>query len=218
MWRGWGYKPFPLSLLPKFPSLPPDVRQQLDAEQNILPSLSTGAMPARFDDAYAQQIMSVWSAAFADAAPLPGIGLPSQNNGVLTFTHTVDPALVKLHPLSINGLSSRSPLSNNALGSVEVSDGHWLCLYETMLPDIPGSNGASSSGQTYVNALKRNDIDVAGNHYHWSGAKMMGYFPVAIHSQAVDLDPIEFAHRHLQAMRRALGSLAPPRLRQATGG
>lgn len=153
------------------------------------------------DDALAQQIVNVWKQAFSDAALLPVIGFPSNNHGVATFTHTMGP---NMPPLTINGLPSRSPLSNNALGSAEVSNGRWLNLYEIMLPDVPGSNGDPSSAQRYANALMRTGIDVHGNHYHWSGARAMGQFPLAIHSVAVGMDPVEFAQKQLAAMKFAL--------------
>lgn len=174
--------------------------------------------PLSLDDAAAMQIVAIWKRAFPDAAPLPGIGLPSQNQGVLTMTHTLDPSLAKASPMTINGLPSRSPLANNALYSVEISDGHLLHLYETMLPDIPGQNGAPSSGQKYANHLAMNGVSVAGNHYHWSGGLMMKHFAVAIHSQAIGMDASTFAKAHIEATRLATGALAPPALRQATGG
>lgn len=105
--------------------------------------------------------------------------------------------------MTIDGLPSYSPLANDALYSVEVSNDVWLNLYETMMPDVPGTNGSPSSGQRYSNALSRGGIDVAGNHYHWSGAKMAGYFPVAIHSQAIGMDPGTFSRLQIAALRTA---------------
>src|ERR1700722_17637855 len=70
--------------------------------------------------------------AFPDAMLFPKIGLPS-NNGFLLLTHTDGSGNL----LKINGLSSKSPLSNNAFYSAECSNGQYLNLYTIMIPDIP---------------------------------------------------------------------------------
>lgn len=159
-----------------------------------------GAAPI-FDDTMAMAVVNAWKKVFPDATPLPGIGLPSQNQGVLTMTHTMDPKLTQAMPMTINNLKSRSPLANNALYSLEISDGHWLHLYETMLPDIPGKEGEASTGQKYADRLAQSGISVAGNHYHWSGGLVMGHFALAIHSQAANMDPFVFASRQIDAYR-----------------
>ena len=158
--------------------------------------------PAMMNDAIAQQVVAEWKQAFADATLLPVIGLPSNNKGVMTMTHTMG---ANAPPLTINGLPSLSPLSNNALYSCEVSEGKFINLYEIMLPDIPGSNGERSTTQKYTNAMQQQMVDVAGNHYHWTGARMMGYFATAIHTQQIGMDPIEFARRTLAGLKAALG-------------
>ena len=184
---------------------------------NMYPVTPPFALPpvARLDDASAMGIMAIWKQLFTDAAPLPGLGLPSQNKGVLTFTHTMSlPGMPPPPPMTINGLPTLSPLGNNALGSMEMSNGRWLLLYETMLPDVAGGDGMPSSVQRYVDALQRQGVQVAGNHYHWSGGKMMGHFPLAIHSQSTaNLDPAQFTHAHLQAFQEFLASLRAAALR-----
>ena len=167
------------------------------------PHFEGGLPPAALDDNAARGIVSVWRQLFPDAAPLPGIGLPSQGKGVLTLTHSAGAmrGMQPMPPMTINGLPSNSPLANNALASHEISNGRWLNLYEIMLPEIPGARGMPSSAQRYVDALQRQGVDVAGNHYHWTGGTMMGHFPLAIHSQSSSLDPVRFAQAHVNAIR-----------------
>lgn len=161
--------------------------------------------PTVLSDTTALAFVDAWKALFPDAMPLPGIGLPSQNQGVLTFTHSMStPSMPLPAPMTIDGLTSRSPLANNALGSAEVSNGRWVNLYEIMLPEIPGANGKPSSIQRYTDALQRQGVQVAGKHYHWDGSQMLGLFPIAIHSQSTNsLDPVQFANAHLLAVRAA---------------
>lgn len=171
-----------------------------------LPLPPVTSLPTSMNDQVANQIVGIWKGAFSDAALLPVIGLPSNNKGVMTMTHTMQmPGMPPPPPMTINGLPTNSPLGNNALFSSEVSQGKWLNLYEIMLPDIPGSGGQPSLCQKYVNALQRGGIDVAGNHYHWTGARMLGQFPLAIHSQAIGMDPVEFSNKQIGALRYALG-------------
>lgn len=170
------------------------------------PHFEGGTPPPSLDDNTARGIVNVWRQLFPDAAPLPGIGLPSQGKGVLTLTHSGNMRdMAPMPPMAINGLPSQSPLANNALASHEISNGRWINLYEIMLPEIPGTNGGPSSVQRYVNALERQGIDVAGNHYHWTGGTMMGRFPVAIHSQSSSIDPTRFAQAHINALRAVFG-------------
>ena len=167
---------------------------------------SESQVPEALDNNTAISVVNVWRQLFPDAAPLPGIGMPSQNKGVLTLTHTATMrGMAPMPPMTINGLPSNSPLANNALASHEVSNGRWLNLYEIMLPEIPGTNGAPSSVQRYVDALIAQGVDVAGNHYHWTGGQMAGRFPLAIHSQSSVLDPATFAQAHVNAIKRAFG-------------
>lgn len=160
--------------------------------------------PVAMNDQVAALVQAEWKKVFSDASLFPVIGLPSNNKGVMTLTHTMGPGSP---PLMINGLPSNSPLANNALYSSEVSRGRYINLYEIMLPEIPGSNGEPSATQRYVNAAQRLGIDVAGNHYHWTGAKMMGYFPTAVHTQQIGMDPIEFTRRTIIALNAALGRM-----------
>lgn len=156
-------------------------------------------------DDRALRIVSLWRQAFPDATPLPGIGLPSQNNGVLTLTHTMHPELAKASPMTIDGLPSRSPLANNALFSTEVSrGGKYLTLYEIMLPEEPGKDGAPSTTARYTNAVARGGITVGGDHYHWKGGEMLGRFAIAIHTQAAGMDPETFTRVTIDALRLAM--------------
>ena len=180
---------------------------QVAATSPPVPHFEGRVPPQALDDNTARSIVNVWRQFFPDAAPLPGIGLPSQNKGVLTLTHSAGNmrGMTPMPPMTINGLPSNSPLANNALASHEVSNGRWLNLYEIMLPESPGANGAPSTVQHYVDTLQAQGVDVAGNHYHWSGGTMMGRFPIAVHSQSSALDPVRFAQAHVNAVKRAFG-------------
>ena len=73
------------------------------------------------DDAMAEQVASVWRAMFPDAAVLPVIGYPSHGKGVMTLTYSGNiSGLPPSHPMTINGVTSGSPLANNALYSAEL--------------------------------------------------------------------------------------------------
>lgn len=133
------------------------------------------------------------------ASILPGIGLPSQANGVCTITHKMP----NMPPLRINGLSSQSPLANNALFSTEIADNsHTLNLYEVMIPDTPAAEpGQPSLGEMYTTNLWNEGLNVAGTHFHWWGTEPN---VVAIHHQNVDMNPIEFAQRTVNALHDIL--------------
>lgn len=154
------------------------------------------------DNQVASRVLEEWKKAFPDATILPVIGFPSNSKGVMTLTHTMGHGSP---PLMINGLPSNSPLANNALYSCEVSRGKFLNLYEIMLPDIPGVNGDPSTTQRYINAMARQMVDVASSHYHWTGARMAGYFATAIHTQQIGMDPIEFTQRTITGLQAAMG-------------
>lgn len=156
-------------------------------------------------DEKARQIEQLWKLSFPDASIFPIIGLPSNNKGVVTLTHTMGDGKL----MTINGLASRSPLANNALYSSEVSNGRYLNLYEIMVPDVPGQNGQPSSGSRYVNALAANGLDVAGVHFHWFGGLMNGVNAVAVHHQNVGMDPLEFSRRTIQAIKSSMGQMTP---------
>jgi hypothetical protein len=154
------------------------------------------------DDAVAKSVEALWRSQFRDAALLPVIGLPSNNDGVLTLTHTDGSGRL----LNINGLPSKSPLSNNALYSAEVSDGRYLNLYEIMLPDIPGKPGEPSTSEHYVALLAQRGLSVAGVHFHWWGSRIFEFDHgiTAVHHQAVGLPPIEFSELTIRALQGAL--------------
>ena len=149
----------------------------------------------------AVRVEKLWQSSFPDAALLPKIGYPSKGHGVATLTHSLGG-----HPHSINGLESKSPLVNNALYSFELSGGKYINLYEVMLPDIPSKNGGLSTVQIYVNALAKYGVDVAGNHYHWTGMETnpKAVNTAAIHSQSTSVDPICFTKATIKALKKTL--------------
>jgi hypothetical protein len=156
------------------------------------------------DDNRANQLLDVWQQAFSDAAILVP---PSKGNGVVTITHTDGSG----NNLKINGLPSKSPLSNNALYSAECTQGKYLNLYEIMLPDIPGENGEDSTAQFYVNQLSAQGLSVAGVHFHWWGSNVFDQNGnridrgvTAVHHQNVGMHPIEFSQRTITALKPAL--------------
>jgi len=150
-----------------------------------------------FTDEMARDVEALWKEAFPDATLLPGIGLPSQSNGVMTLTHTDGSGNL----LKINGLSSRSPLSNNALFSSECSEGKFINLYEIMLPDTPGSQGQESSSQFYVRKLAEQGLSVAGVHFHWWGT---GGVAAIHHQMTTEMAPMEFSRRTIAALQETM--------------
>lgn len=191
---------FPRGMMPMMPVQRPS--NAMVPPQRAL-AASGPPLPRTMNDAIAEQVVGIWKASFPDATLLPVIGYPSNAKGVMTMTHTMGAAMP---PLTVNGLASRSPLANNALFSSEVTDGKWINFYEIMIPDIPGRDGSPSSVQRYVNTASRLGlIDIAGDHYHWKGAQVMGYLPLAIHTQTTgDMDPAEFSRRTIAALRAAM--------------
>lgn len=157
------------------------------------------------NDELARQVESIWKQAFPDAALFPVVGLPSNADGVMTLTHRHHGPLLK-----INGLPSKSPLSNNALYSAECSKGHYLNLYEVMLPDLPGKRGQPSVGEYYVKLLHKYGLSVAGVHFHWWGnyvfdtkdGNRVDRGVAAIHHQSTKLDPVEFSRRTIKALQK----------------
>jgi len=152
----------------------------------------------RVSDDLARRVENIWKRNIKSSSIL---FLPSNDEGVATLTHTVD-----LMPMKINGLSSNSPLANNALYSFEQSNGKYINLYEVMLPDIPGKNGELSTVQHYVKSLEMYGLNVSGNHFHWTGATMYqnDRGVLAIHHCNIDMDPIEFSQRTLKALEMSL--------------
>lgn len=169
---------------------------------NVWPSPSPSQV---LTDDMARRIEQVWKEHFPDATILPVIGYPSNSGGVVTLTHSMGTG----HLLHINGLPSKSPLSNNALYSAEISNGRYLNLYEIMIPDIPGANGCPSTAQVYVNALYKLGLTPSGTHFHWYGASLGGpeKMIAAIHHQNIGMDPIEFARRTSAAIKIAMDAI-----------
>jgi hypothetical protein len=129
-----------------------------------------------------------------NATVLPGIGLPSQNNGVCTIIHGMPGA----KKLKINGLESSSPLANAALFSTECAQGKTLNLYEMMLPEgISSTPGEKSNVEKYAEDLNKSGINVAGSHWHWWGSEP---YVAAIHHQNVGMNPVEFAAKTTNAL------------------
>lgn len=154
------------------------------------------------DDRSAKEVEAIWDEAFSGAILLPVIGFPSNSGGVGTLTHGMGDGIL----LSINGLPSKSPLSNNALYSFECSQGHYLNLYEIMLPDIPGRDGEDSTVEIYVNLLYKYGLSVAGVHFHWWGQNLIrgNTLISAIHHQAIDMDPKEFSRKTIKALKKTM--------------
>lgn len=156
------------------------------------------------DDKLALEIEALWKAAIPSATLLPVIGLPSNADGVLTLTHRHGDDLLK-----INGLPSKSPLSNNALYSAEVSKGKYINLYEVLLPDIPGEHGEPSTAEIYAHLLSKAGLSVAGVHFHWWGnyifnqnGERIDRGVAAIHHQGIGIHPIEFSIKTIKALKK----------------
>ena len=154
------------------------------------------------DDRSAKEVEAIWDEAFSGAILLPVIGFPSNSGGVGTLTHGMGDGIL----LHINGLPSKSPLSNNALYSFECSQGHYLNLYEIMLPDIPGRDGEDSTVEIYVKLLYKYGLSVAGVHFHWWGQNLVrgNTLISAIHHQAIDMDPKEFSRKTIKALKKTM--------------
>jgi hypothetical protein len=144
-------------------------------------------------DSYARSVEAIWKQLPAGSL-LPGMGLPSQGNGVATYTHQMSSPL---QPMIINGLPSKSALANNALYTFEQIGNNWLNLYEVMLPDIPGHNGALSSNQQFIQMLSDQGIQVAGVHFHWFGTPAT----TAIHIQDATMDPKTFSSKMVNVLQ-----------------
>lgn len=130
-----------------------------------------------------------------NASILPGIGLPSQNNGVCTLLHTMGPGA---HNLKINGLESKSPLANAALFSTECSGGKFINLYEMMLPEgLAKAPGKKSNAELYAEELNKRGINVAGAHWHWWASDP---YVAAIHHQNIGMNPVNFSNQTVNAL------------------
>lgn len=153
-------------------------------------------------DQLAKRVEALWKEYYPSATLLPVIGLPSTGGGVGFLTHTMEG-----HVMRINGLTSLSPLANNALYTFELSEGKYINLYETMIPDIPGKNGHKSTGQIYINALRDNGLDPNGIHFHWTGGSVYSNdkLTLAIHHSKIGMDPKEFSEKTIAALQLAMG-------------
>jgi hypothetical protein len=163
---------------------------------------------SQLSDATAKQIEALWRAAFSDATLFPGIGLPSQDNGVAFLTHTLQLGKV----MKINGLPSISPVAANSLYSAENINGKTFNIYEAQIPDIPGMNGADSTVQIYVKALVANGLIPSGNHFHWTGeyffdGAVRDHNVAAVHHQQYDMDPLVFTSKTILALKAAVAAI-----------
>lgn len=152
------------------------------------------------DDCLAKQLECMWKKSFCDATIVPCIGQPSKTCGVLLLTHTLNKLLNKCPP-TINGLSVKSPLANNAFYSAEVSECQWVNLYEIILPDIPGKCGCKSSTEIYIEALVKLGISVEGNDSKWKG---MCPYSLSIKSKAIGMDPQSFTKKQISAIKATI--------------
>jgi hypothetical protein len=75
-----------------------------------------------------------------------------------------------------------------------------------MIPDIPGTNGALSTAQIYVNALHAQGLDVAGFHFHWTGSTVFenDKLVAAVHHQKINMDPLTFTMKTIAALNDAM--------------
>jgi hypothetical protein len=156
-------------------------------------------------DATAKQVEALWKRAFSDATLFPGIGLPSQDNGVAFLTHTLELGKV----MKINGLPSSSPVAANSLYSAEKINGKTFNIYEAQIPDIPGKNGRDSTAQIYVKALIENGLTPSGSHFHWTGeyffdGRVRDHNVAAIHHQEYDMSAVDFTERTIRALQTAV--------------
>jgi hypothetical protein len=157
---------------------------------------------SKLSDATALQVEALWKAAFSDATLFPGIGLPSQDKGVLFLTHSLQLGTL----LKIDQLPSISPISNNSLYSAENINSKTFNIYEVLVPDIPGVNGGDSTGQVYIRALIANGLIPAGNHFHWTGqyffnGEVRDHNVAAIHHQQYNMDPVTFTNKTIAALK-----------------
>jgi hypothetical protein len=175
-------------------------------------------------DATARQIEALWKAAFSDATLFPGIGLPSQDNGVAFLTHTLQLGKV----MKIDGLPSISPVAANSLYSAENINGKTFNIYEAQIPDIPGTNGEDSTAQIYVRALAANGLIPSGSHFHWTGeyffdGDVRDHNVAAIHHQEYNMDPLVFTAKTIAALKTVVaaikarvGQVTPDRIDNST--
>ena len=182
--------------------------------------------PPVLTDAIAREVEAIFKASFSSATLFPGIGLPSQDNGVLFLTHGLELGV----NLKINGLTSLSPLGASVLYSAEVTGGRYFNIYEAQPPDIPGQNGMQSTGEIFTEALCVEGLTVAGSHQHWTGeyfynGTVRDHNVPAIHVQQYDMDPRVFARKISRALvltvneiKRRVGAFTPDPVDNSTCG
>lgn len=114
--------------------------------------------------------------------------------------------------LSINGLVSKSALSNNALYTFECASNKddsvtkYLNLYEIMVPDIPGKNGKYSTAEYYVKLLAKYGLSVSGVHFDWWGQNVIkgNTLVAAVHHQGIDISPEDFSRKTIRALEKTM--------------
>lgn len=163
---------------------------------------------SKLTDLFAKQVENKWKADFSDATLFPGIGLPTQNQGVLFLTHTIQLGKV----MKIDGLPNTSPVAANSLYSAENINGMTFNIYEVQMPDIPGVNGEDSTGQIYIKALIAQGLTPAGNHFHWTGqyffdGAVKDHNILAVHHQQYNMDAITFTEKTITALKIAVTAI-----------
>jgi len=170
-------------------TVPEETRAQMNPEYDRY------QQQCRVNDNTCRQCETVFKNIDPQATILPGVGLPSQNDGVCTIMHGMGRGSTNL---KINGLESKSPLANKALFSTECSNGHTLNLYKMMLPEkLSHQPGQPSAAQQYASELNKMGLSVAGSHQHWRSSDPC---VAAIHHQNVDMHPVEFAQKTVRAL------------------
>lgn len=144
------------------------------------------------------RLQSDWKSVFPSAV----VSKELSNENVIVLTHTMNGSTA-----SIDGLTCRSPLCNNALASFERTGGTWLNLYEIMVPDQPGSGGAPGTSEIYTTSLINEGkkypgrLTVDGNHYHWSGQSPFAH---AVHHKSVGMHPLDFSAATIASLRKIM--------------
>lgn len=164
-------------------------------------SSSSSECECYINDCRAKELLDKWQCSFPDAIILPKIGYPSHSCGVVTITHTLC-----LKDVKLNGLKSKSPLTNAALYSAECSDDKYINLYEVGLPDIPGKCGEDSTVQYFIKKLAKCHIEPSAIHTHWLGTKVYtcDHGLIYVHIQEIGLHPHEFTHKVTKALKKTV--------------
>jgi hypothetical protein len=163
--------------------------------------------PQTLTDAQAKVVEAEYKAAFPDATLFPGIGLPSQDHGVMFLTFSLGLGLMK-----INGLPQTSPVAANALVSAEIINGKTFNIAEVQVPDVPGTNGSPSTVQLFVQAAIAQGLTPAGNHFHWTGecffkGAVKDHGVAAVHFQDYGMTALDFARKFIAAIKVAVAAI-----------